>query len=66
MFQAYAFYFGHRPGGFHDEGGFVALAAMSRRSQPGGVGFDQKPVQRQTGGHIAQRLGLGISQIAGE
>ena len=47
-------------------GRLVALAAMGRGSQPGGVGLHQKPVQRQPRGHVAQRLGLGIGQISGK
>ena len=47
-------------------GRLVALAAIGRRGQPGGVGFHQHPVQRHAGGHIAQRLGLGIGEISGK
>ena len=47
-------------------GRLIALAAIGRRSQPGRVGFNQNAVQGQPRGHIAQRLRLGIGQIAGK
>ena len=53
-------------GGADDPGRLIALAAIGRRGQPGGIGLDQNGVEGQAGGHVAQGLGLGIGEIAGE
>ena len=45
---------------------FVALAAIGQRRKEGCVGFDQHAVQRYGRGNIANRLGFGEGDIAGE
>src|ERR1700691_3086864 len=57
---------GQGMGGAGNKGGFVTLAAIGSRCQPWGVGLDQNPIQWDAGGHLAQELGLGIGEIAGE
>ena len=57
---------GQGPGGLGHQGRLVALAAMRGGSEPGRVGFHQNPVQWHAGGHVAQRLRLGVGEIAGK
>ena len=53
-------------GGLGHQGRLVALAAIGRGSEPGRVGFDQDAVEGHAGGHVAERLRLGIGKIAGK
>src|ERR1700691_4150047 len=57
---------GQSMGGAGHKGGFVALAAIRSRRQPGGVGLHQNPIQWDACGNLAQRLGLGVGEISGE
>ncbi len=49
-----------------DEGGLVALAAQRDGCEEGSVGFDQDAVGGSVGGCVADGLGPGVGEVAGE
>src|ERR1039458_3381495 len=58
--------FGEGGGGVGDEGGLVALAAEGNGGEEGGVGLDQDAVGGSKGGGLADGLGGGVGEVAGE
>ncbi len=53
-------------GGTGDEGRFVAFAAVGCGGEPGGIGLDKDAVEGELRGDVAQGLGLGVGEVAGE